>query len=284
MSRYGGKGRSKGKPEGFGPLEGQFQAIFDDFFRRPAAGSGQDRRIPMLVSLEEAASGASKVIKATFEAHCTACKGSGVLHGDPYVTGCPVCVGKRHVLQERTLTVKVPAGIDDGQVLRLAGQGDEAPLGVGRAGDLMIEVIVAPHPCLRRAGVDLFVEVRIDAETARRGGRVKVPVLDGERWIRVSAGTVTGAEMRLAGFGAVRLGAEAVPIPAEVTAAPYRSRSVGDHRGDQIVTFVVGESIADENDDTFELRRATRNQGLGRTVALAAALVAALIGAFVLGR
>ncbi|TKD03062.1 DnaJ C-terminal domain-containing protein [Polyangium fumosum] len=280
----GAKDGRKGDPEGFGPIEDQFQAIFDDFFRRPVAGSGRDRRIPMLVSLEEAASGASKVIKATFEAHCTDCKGSGVLLGGPPVFACSVCGGKRHVLQERTLTVKVPAGIDDGQVLRLAGQGDEAPLGGGQRGDLMIEVIVAPHPRLRRAGVDLFVEVRIDAETARRGGRVNVPVLDGERRIVVPAGTVSGAEMRLAGFGAVRLGAEAVPIPAEVTAAPYRSRSVGDHRGDQIVTFVVGESSTDGQDDTSEGRRAARNQGLWRTGVLAVALVAAVIGAFVLGR
>ncbi|HVK65967.1 MAG TPA: DnaJ C-terminal domain-containing protein [Polyangium sp.] len=274
----------EGDPKGFGPIEGQFQALFDDFFRRPVAGSGRDRRIPMLVSLEEAASGASKVIKVTFEALCTDCKGKGVLASDLLGFHCPVCHGKQRVLQERTLTVKVPAGIDDGQILRLAGQGDEASLGVGRPGDLMIEVIVMPHPHLRRAGVDLFVEVRIDAETAQRGGRVKVPVLDGERRIVVPAGTVTGAEMRLAGFGAVRLGAEALPIPAEVTAAPYRSRSVEDHRGDQIVTFVVGESSADGKDDTFEVRRASRNQGLWRTVALAAALVVAVIGAFVLGR
>ncbi|MDC3956724.1 DnaJ C-terminal domain-containing protein [Polyangium jinanense] len=238
----------------------------------------------MLVSLEEAASGASKVIKATFEARCAACKGSGVFQSALPGVSCPVCLGKQRVLQERTLTVKVPAGIDDGQILRLAGQGDEASLGVGRPGDLMIEVIVAPHPRLRREGVDLFVEVRIDAETARRGGRVKVPVLDGERTVMVPRGTVTGAELRLAGFGAVRLGAEAVPIPAEVTADPYRSRSVGDHRGDQIVTFVVGESFVDGKDEAFEVRQAARNTGLFRTVLLAAALIAAVIGALVLGR
>lgn len=148
----------------------------------------------------------------------------------------------------------------------------------------MIEVLVAPHPRLRREGVDLFVEVQIDAKTAERGGRVKVPVLDGERMIRVPAGTVTGAELRLAGFGAVRLGAEAVPIPAEVMADPYRSQSVGDHRGDQIVTFVVGESFADGEEDTSEARRSSRNRGIVRTVALGAALIAAVIGALVLGR
>ncbi|MDI1448574.1 DnaJ C-terminal domain-containing protein [Polyangium sp. 6x1] len=262
----------------------QFQAIFEEFFRSPTAGSGRERRVPMLVSLEEAASGASKVLHAAYEARCPTCNGNGAPVAGLPGRHCPVCLGKQRVSHERTLTVKVPAGIDDGQILRLAGQGDEAPLGGGRPGDLMIEVIVAPHPRLRREGVNLFVEVRIDPEIARRGGRVKVPVLDGERMIPVPAGTVTGASMRLSGFGAVRLGAEPLPIPAEVTADPYRSRSVEGHRGDQIVTFTVEASIADGMEDRLDTRRSGRMQGLWRSAALGVALIAAVIGALVLGR
>ncbi|MDI1478538.1 hypothetical protein [Polyangium sp. y55x31] len=82
----------------------------------------------------------------------------------------------------------------------------------------------------------------------------------------------------------MRLGAEAVPIPAEVMADPYRSQSAGDHRGDQIVTFVVREPDEDGTDKTFELQRSSQNQRLFRTVALAAALIAAVIAGLVLGR
>jgi hypothetical protein len=147
-------------------------------------------------------------------------------------------------MRPKTVTVTVPAGVSAGQVLRLSQQGDESTRG-GPSGDLLLVVMVQPHPRLRRDGADLFVEVALDAETARRGGRVAVPILGGERMIEVAAGTEDGHRVVLRGHGAMRLGAEPVPIP-ELHADPYRTVDVSAHRGDQIVTFRVEPDLPTE--------------------------------------
>jgi DnaJ-class molecular chaperone len=290
----------------------QFGDLFSEFFEMN--GKGADRRIPLTLSLEEAASGANKVIQATHGVRCARCKGDG---GEPGSVGhtcyachgtgqtqkagealrtcercegkrkielipCAVCRGKRLVPRERTLTVKVPAGIEDGQVIRLPDQGDEAPRGAQRSpGHLFLEVLVTPHPRLRREGA--VVDIRVDSETARRGGRVRVPVLGGERTIAVPKGTESGAQVRLRGHGAVRLGADPVPLP-EAPETPYRSVDAGEHRGDQIVTFLVEEGAESDADDAEEWRRSRGRARLGWALGLAVALAGAVLGALAGGR
>lgn len=292
-------------------LFSQFGELFSEFFATSKSeGRGADRRIALPLSLEEAAMGASKVVRALHGVRCARCKGDGgepgsiphpcyVCEGKGQITKpeepphtcercegkktidlvpCVVCRGKKLVPRDRELTVKVPAGIEDGQILRLAKQGDEAPRR-GPPGDLLLEVVVAPHPRLRREGADLFVEVPIDAKTAREGGSVEVPVLGGTRRVKVPASCLSGMQVRLRGHGAVRLGCEPIPVPA-ATADPYRSMDASAHRGDQIVTFLVKEG----DEDPEEAPKARRAGAMPWAIGLAAALAVAVLGAIAAGR
>jgi hypothetical protein len=178
------------------------------------------------------------------------------------------------------LTIMVPAGVDDGHILRLKLKGDDAP---GRAppGNLLVHLRVAPHPRLRRREADLLIDVEVDAELARRGGSLRVPVLGGEKTVHVPPGTRTGAQTILKGHGAMRLGAEPVPLP-DGAGDPYRSVGADEGRGDQIVTWCVqGEAGAEPVERSARRRR---GGALVRPLALAAALILAVLAALLSNR
>ncbi len=101
-------------------------------------------------------------------------------------------------LDDRPVSVRIPAGVDEGQRIRLAGQGGAGP---GGAGDLLITVHVRPHPTLRREGTHLFVDVPITVGEAMLGGKVDVPTLDGRAVVRVPPGSQSGRRLRLSGKG-----------------------------------------------------------------------------------
>jgi molecular chaperone DnaJ len=127
---------------------------------------------------------------------CGQCGGSGHVIKDP----CATCRGTGHVTRERKLTVKVPAGIANGQRLRLSGEGEIGALG-GPPGDLYVVVQVEEHECFRREGDDLFCEVDVNFPTLVLGGELRVPTLDGEDDLRVPEGTEAGTVFRLRGKG-----------------------------------------------------------------------------------
>ncbi|MBL8634917.1 MAG: J domain-containing protein [Myxococcales bacterium] len=103
---------------------------------------------------------------------------------------------------ERKLTVRIPAGVDDGETIRLSGQGRPGP-GGGPAGNLLIKVTVMPDPVMRRKGADLERDVHIAIDKAVLGGSIEVPVIDGSvKEIRLPPGTSSGQKLRLRGFGA----------------------------------------------------------------------------------
>lgn len=103
---------------------------------------------------------------------------------------------------ERKLTVRIPAGVEDGETIRLSGQGRPSPIG-GQAGNLLIKVTVLPDADFRRKGHDLERDVRIPIDKAVLGGTVEVPIIDGGiKEIRLPAGTSSGLKLRLRGFGA----------------------------------------------------------------------------------
>lgn len=312
MAAKKGQGRgNEGEPIDPSSILGPIEDIFGAFFKLEVRGA--DRRIELPLSLEEAASGCKRVVQFARGVQCTRCGGDG---GEPgsathscYLCGgtgvgaaadgkdqkpppcercrgtrkihlvpCAACEGGRLVMRRKSVTVTVPAGIEGGQVLRVPQQGDEAPR-KGPPGDLFLTVMVQPHPRLRREGADLFVEVSIRAETARAGGRVVVPILGGERVIEVAAGVTNGQRVVLRGHGAVRLGADPVPIP-ELNADPYRTVDVSAHRGDQIVTIRV------EPEGPVELE-VPRERGASRVawaIGLGLTLVSAALLALASGR
>lgn len=154
---------------------------------------------------------------------CSACRGEGVTITDP----CPTCRGRGRTSQTRTITVTIPAGIDEHQTLRLSGQGEAGPAG-GPPGNLFVNVNIKPHPLFNRQGRQIISAVGINVAQAMLGDEIEVQTLDGNVALKVPAGTQSGQQFRLRHKG----------VP------DMRS---GD-RGDQIVTVHVNipGSLTDE--------------------------------------
>ena len=127
---------------------------------------------------------------------CPACKGAGTMISDP----CETCHGRGRVRKTRTLSVKVPAGVDDGDRIRLSGEGEAGRNG-GPPGDLYVEIRLEPHKIFVRDAADLSCEVPISFATAALGGEVELPTLDGNVSLKVPAGTQSGKVFRLRGKG-----------------------------------------------------------------------------------
>jgi len=144
----------------------------------------------------------------TLERTCPACQGRGQVIENP----CPNCSGAGRVTRERTLSVNIPAGVEDGTRIRLAGEGEAGVRG-GPAGDLYIFLSLASHPFFQRDGADLHCRVPIAMVAATLGGEFEVPTIDGGKTrVKVPEGTQSGRRFRLQGKG--------MPI--------LRARQVGD--------------------------------------------------------
>lgn len=127
---------------------------------------------------------------------CPTCRGTGKQIKDP----CPKCYGQGRVKETKTLSVKVPSGVDTGDRIRLAGEG-EAGVNGGPSGDLYVQVKVKDHPIFTRDGANLYCEVPISYPTACLGGEIEVPTLDGKVMLKIPAETQTGKLFRLRGKG-----------------------------------------------------------------------------------
>jgi len=137
-----------------------------------------------------------------FQRACAVCAGTGQLAGPP----CPRCKGSGNVERNVRLKVKIPAGIDDGQTIRLAGQGLPGRGGAA-AGDLFLRVRVTPHPTLTRDGRDLSLHVPVTVSEAMFGAKIEVPTLQGPIKLSVPAGSQTGTRLRVRGRGVAATGA-----------------------------------------------------------------------------
>ncbi len=129
---------------------------------------------------------------------CPACKGVGTVIADP----CTDCHGRGRVRKTKTLSVKVPAGVDDGDRIRLSGEGEAGRNG-GPPGDLYVEIRVNPHKIFTRDGADLACEVPVSVAIGTLGGEVELPTLDGNVSLKVPAGTQSGKIFRLRGKGVI---------------------------------------------------------------------------------
>jgi molecular chaperone DnaJ len=173
-------------------------------------------RVPTLVNCGEcggsgARKGSSPVTCTTCQGHgnirmqqgffsvqqtCPACRGTGKQIKDP----CRACQGRGRVQEDKTLSVKIPPGVDTGDRIRLAGEGEAGEMG-GPAGDLYVQVHVRDHAIFNRDGANLFCEVPISFSMACLGGELEVPTLDGKVALKIPPETQTGKQFRLRAKG-----------------------------------------------------------------------------------
>lgn len=217
-----------------------FGDVFGDIFGGGGGGSGRTRRGSDLrynleLSLEEAVRGTTVKIRVPTSVACTACGGSGAKKGTnpttcstcngvgqvrmqqgffslqqtcPKCRGagtiitdpCSTCHGHGRVQEHKTLSVKVPAGVDNGDRIRLSGEGEAGEKGAP-AGDLYVQIGVREHPIFSRDENDLYCEVPISFVTATLGGELDVPTLGGRVKLKIPAETQSGKMFRLRGKG-----------------------------------------------------------------------------------
>jgi len=127
---------------------------------------------------------------------CPNCRGQGQIVSDP----CPDCHGQGRVQNQKSLSVKVPAGVDNGDRIRLGGEG-EAGLNGGPGGDLYVQIHVKPHPIFKRDDGDLMCEMPISISTAALGGELEVPTLKGRLKLKIPPETQSGKLFRMRGKG-----------------------------------------------------------------------------------
>ena len=151
----------------------------------------------------------------SFAEPCTRCRGTGNVVETP----CPTCRGTGEETKERTLTVRIPAGVDDGQTIRLKGKGSPG----SPPGDLLVKVTVTPHPVFGRKGPHLTITVPVTYSEAALGANVPVPTPDGPVTLRIPAGTTSGRTFRVKGQGVAAKNGDLlvtveVAVPKEMSA------------------------------------------------------------------
>lgn len=246
---------------GFGDMGDIFGDVFGDIFGAAGRGGrqrrGADLRYIMELDLEEAVFGADKKIEIPSQVSCHHCNGSGSADGKTTTCGtckghgrvrmqngifsiqqaCPTCGGSGQTIEKpcrychgdglleetRSLSVNIPAGVDNGDRIRLTGQGETGAAGV-EAGDLYVETHVRAHSIFQRDGSDLHCEVPIRFSQAALGAQMPVPTLDGEVDITIPPETQTGHQFRLRGRGvkSVRSGRAGDLICRVVVETPVR--------------------------------------------------------------
>lgn len=235
----GGGGPGFGDFHFTGGFSDLFEEMFGDFMGgrgRQASGRGNDLRYNMEISLEDAFAGKTATITIPSSATCDACQGTGgrdgaqpvscpTCHGAGKVRAqqgfftiertcptcqgmgrvikdpCRVCGGQGRVRKDKTLSVNIPAGVEDGTRIRLAGEG-EAGMRGAPPGDLYIFLTIRPHRIFQRDGANIYCRVPIPMVTAALGGTLEVPTIEGSLTkVTIPAGTQSGNQFRLKGKG-----------------------------------------------------------------------------------
>lgn len=203
--------------------------------RRSRVQRGADLRYNLELSLEEAIRGTTVSVKINTLVGCKACKGSGAKDGAKPVScstcgghgqvrmqqgffsiqqTCPTCSGSGQIIKDsctacrgqgripepKTLSIKIPPGVDNGDRIRLTGEGEAGPHG-GEPGDLYVQTHIKPHHIFTREAANLYCEVPVSYATVTLGGEIEVPTLDGRVKLKIPAETQTGKLFRLRGKG-----------------------------------------------------------------------------------
>lgn len=232
-----GGGPQAGGAAGFGDI---FESVFGDIFGGGRGGGervfrGADLRFDLELSLEEAVNGTTTKIRVPRLVNCEICQGSGAKKGSSPVTcptcdgvgqvrmqqgffsiqqTCPQCRGTGKIIKDpcsnchgngrvrdvKTISVKVPPGVDTGDRIRLSGEGEAGERG-GPPGDLYVHVIVREHSIFKREGTNLHCDVPISFTMAALGGEIEVPTLDGKVNLKIPEETQSGKLFRLKGKG-----------------------------------------------------------------------------------
>ncbi|HEW81414.1 MAG TPA: molecular chaperone DnaJ [Nitrospirae bacterium] len=218
--------------EGFGGQEDIFANLFGGGGQRQGPSRGPDLSTHLDISLEEACKGVTRSISLRRDVSCKSCGGTGAesYQTCPYCKGsgsikqsrgffnlgqpcpqcrgtgksvtktCTACSGNGSTLTTSNIKVKIPAGTDTGNKVKLNGMGGAGAKG-GPPGSLYIELTVRPHPIFKREGNDLFVDVQVNISEAVLGGKIKVPTIDGSVTMTLPPGTDSGKKFRLKGKG-----------------------------------------------------------------------------------
>jgi len=236
--QHGHEGLERGGGMGGGGFSDLFGDVFSDIFGGARSGPrrGSDLRYMLDLTLEQAVFGTTETIRIPSTKDCDTCHGNGTADGKPAPkcrgcngTGqvrvqqgffilqqtCPTCRGRGtqvtepckpcrgagKIRSEKTLEVKIPAGVDSGDRIRLSGEGEAGERGAA-PGDLYVQVNVQAHDFFERDGSDLYCTVPIDFVTAALGGELEVPTVDGSAvTLKIPEETQTGRTLRLRGLG-----------------------------------------------------------------------------------
>jgi len=240
----GGGAQGYGDFSGFEDIFGDIFSAFFGGEARGRSGSrgraGNDLRFDLKIGFLEAVSGIEREIKVGRRVACDDCQGSGAAAGTKpetcpqckgggqiriqqgfftiqrpcnvcagsgrfIKTACKKCSGSGLTLSQSKLNVKVPAGIDNGQRLKLRGEGEPGS-GGGPNGDLYVQISIEPHPIFEREGAELFCEVPVSYSSAVLGDEIKIPTLEGEAVLKIPTGTESGKIFKLKGKGVPVLG------------------------------------------------------------------------------
>ena len=200
--------RQAGTQAGNGPggsFSGEgFSDIFENLFKgrgqpgnsRGFAVQGEDLETEVHLTLAEVFTGVTKRVTLQAPVPCSSCHGSGVFRGRP----CPVCHGQGATLHPNTIEVRIPAGVQDGTRVRVAGKGQAGANG-GKPGDLYLRVAIAPDTVFRRQGSDIHVSLPVFPWEAALGADVMAPTLMEPVRVKVPPGSRADSKLRLKGKG-----------------------------------------------------------------------------------
>jgi DnaJ-class molecular chaperone len=186
----------QGRPGGF-RYSGDFSDIFSDLFsnvggaRTSGFPEDEDSAAPLTISFRDAVLGGTVSFRAKIPRRCKRCDGAGRTGR----TACPVCHGAGSVVESEKITVRIPAGVDTGSKVRVAGKGRS------ESGDLYLALSVEPHLYFKRDGDDILAEVPITVSEAYLGAEIDVPTIHGPVRARIPAGTQGSQRFRLKGKG-----------------------------------------------------------------------------------
>lgn len=226
----GFKGFDFGETFGFGDIFGDLFGT--RFGAEPHYAKGEDILMGIELTLEEAFTGVTRTISITRAVNCDTCSGTGAessqacpacrgtgkiqtskgffkiaqtcpeCHGTGkrITSACKKCRGRGKTVYTEAVKAKIPAGVDNGSIVKLRGMGN-AGIGGGSAGDLLLEITIKPHPVFKRKGDDIYLQLPVTFGEAAFGAKIVVPTIDGTTVMKLPPGTQGGQRLKLSGKG-----------------------------------------------------------------------------------